>query len=125
MSGPTPKGRGELVLVVEDEDLARTFVSHVLSKSGYDVIGCSNGRDAVRIHQENPTIAIVLTDMHMPDFDGAATARAVRAHNPSVKIVGTSGYPPNHFNVECLDAFLPKPHSAKDLLAILRQVLDA
>lgn len=112
------------MLVVEDEDSARAFVSQILSKSGYDVIVCSSGREAVRIHQEKSAIAIVLTDMNMPDFDGAATARAIRAQNPRVKIVGTSGYPRSHFNAEDLDDFLPKPHGAKNLLALLRHVLD-
>lgn len=118
-------GHGAVVLVVEDDDLTRVFVSHVLSRSGYDVIACSDGRSAVDAHRDHPEIAVVLTDMIMETFDGAATVRAIRQREPAAKIIGMSGYPEDRFADAKLTAFLPKPHTALELLKILREALDA
>lgn len=118
-------GRGAVVLVVDDDDVTRHFVSQVLSRSGYQVIACRDGRSAVETHRDQPGIAVVLTDMIMPNFDGMATARAIRELDPAAKIAGTSGYPPDHFSAVDLTAFLPKPHTARELLSLLRRVLDS
>jgi CheY-like chemotaxis protein len=124
-----PRGRGELVLVVDDEFSIRSITQQTLEAFGYRVLTADNGADAVALFAKQPSdIALVLTDMMLPVMDGAATIRAIRLINPSVRIIATSG-------VDSADAvvatsvgvthlFLLKPYTAEILLNRIREALD-
>ncbi|MFN2378456.1 MAG: ATP-binding protein [Candidatus Binatia bacterium] len=131
-SGPTtlPRGKGETVLLVDDEANVRDVAGKMLERYGYRVLTASNGAEAVSVfNAHRGGIAAVLTDMSMPVMDGPATIRALRDLDPQVRIIGLSGIDPG----TRLDAtegtgvehFVPKPYSASMLLNVLRQVLDA
>jgi PAS domain S-box-containing protein len=123
-----PRGNGEMVLVVDDEAAIRHTTGATLQAFGYRVLLAADGTEAVRLFTEHEQeIALVLTDIMMPNLDGAATARVLTQINPAVRIVATSGVPAS------LDAdpdvkaavrqFLPKPYSAEGLLQALEAVL--
>lgn len=127
-SGP-PRGRGELILVVEDEDTLRTLAQRMLELFGYRVLTAANGAEAADLFAERcEEVAAVFTDMMMPVMDGDAAIRALLAQAPATRIIATSG-----LDAECMEAkalaagacrFLPKPYTAEPLLRTLRELLD-
>ncbi len=114
-----PKG-SETILVVEDEHGLRELTALVLQRQGYSVLKAGNGQEALRIVHERrgQPIDLVLTDMVMPEMGGKMMAEWLRATNPEIKILFTSGY------TDCgldgaLDAeieFLPKPYTPSALV---------
>lgn len=120
-----PRGRDELVLVVDDEFSIRDITQRTLEAFGYRVITASNGAEAVEIYSKQiQEIAVVLTDMMMPIMDGAATAKALKRINPSAKIIVVSGLDISEAFKTTVDAFLSKPFTAQILLRLVREVLD-
>ena len=124
-----PQGKGELVLVVDDEAIVLEITRHTLESFGYRVLLATDGAEAVSLfaaHEKD--ISIVLTDMMMPVMDGPSTAQVLRRINPAVKIVGASGMNVSGMVAKASAAgvrhFLPKPYTAETLLVKLHQVLD-
>jgi CheY-like chemotaxis protein len=65
-----------------------------LEELGYRLLTATNGRDALEIYaQYQAEVELVLTDMVMPEMDGAALVEALKALNPNVKVILISGYP--------------------------------
>jgi PAS domain S-box-containing protein len=88
-----PRGHGEHLLYVDDEDALVMLASRSLSRLGYRVTGHTNPAEAVQAFRENPAqFAAVITDLSMPGMSGAELARAILAIRPDVPVVMTSGY---------------------------------
>jgi CheY-like chemotaxis protein len=122
-AGP-PRGGGELVLVVDDEEAIRTVATRLLERSGYRVLTACNGADALAVYAAHGhDIAVVLTDMAMPGMDGPALVKALQALAPQVRILGTSGLT----NVRELglpaEDFLPKPYTAATMLRAIHRIV--
>jgi PAS domain S-box-containing protein len=123
-----PVGRGELILVVDDEDSIRQITKGTLETFGYKVLLASDGTEALALYAESrDEIKVVLTDMMMPFMDGPATIRALKRLNPQVKIIAASGLTSNGKSAEAasagVNAFLAKPYTAERLLTTLDNVL--
>jgi PAS domain S-box-containing protein len=122
------RGNGELVLVVDDEEGIREMTRKTLTRFGYQVLLAAHGAEAVVLYaQQRERIAVVLTDMAMPVMDGPATIIALRAMNPAVKIIGSSGLDTHAGLTDSgqpgVAHFIPKPYTAEVLLATLAKVL--
>jgi CheY-like chemotaxis protein len=125
-----PTGRGELILVVDDEDAIRQITKGTLETFNYRVVVAADGTEAVALYaQQRDEIKLVLTDMMMPFMDGPATIRALQRLNPRVKIIAASGLGAQDKAAEAtalgVRMFLPKPYTAEKLLKALAQVLGA
>jgi PAS domain S-box-containing protein len=124
-----PRGQGELLLVVDDEDALVDIATLVLTKAGYRVLTAPNGAEAVALYAQQPqAIQAVLMDMHMPVMDGAQTIQELRRLSPAVKIIAFSGLAPVAASDQAMagtQAMLAKPYTVRDLLATVRSVLDA
>jgi len=125
---PLPRGDGELVLVVDDEERMRAVVQTTLERFGYRVLLAANGAEAVALYAQNrEQIAIVLTDMAMPVMDGPATIVALKSMNPNLKIIASSGLPSDADVAKAVGAgvkhFVPKPYTTETLLTILAEAL--
>ncbi|HEX8852930.1 MAG TPA: ATP-binding protein, partial [Pyrinomonadaceae bacterium] len=123
-----PTGKGELVLVVDDEEAIRQITKGTLETFGYRVLTAADGTEAVALYAERrEEIAVVLTDMMMPFMDGAATIRALQRMNPRVKIIAASGLASNDRVAASAGTgvalFLAKPYTAERLLTALAEVL--
>ncbi len=123
-----PRGRGELVLVVDDDDAVREASERTLDAFGYRVVTAANGAEAVAAFTRNRgRVAIVVMDLMMPVMDGASAIRALRALDPKVKIVVATA----HLDPEALHAHagvdvayqLEKPFDANALLRVLDDAL--
>ncbi|MDB6021191.1 MAG: hybrid sensor histidine kinase/response regulator, partial [Pedosphaera sp.] len=87
-----PRGRGELVLMVDDEPAIRDVTRKILVRHGYIVITASDGVEALALFSEQPDkIQLVLTDMMMPRMEGLALIRAIRKLDANCKIIASSG----------------------------------
>ena len=125
-----PRGRGETILVVDDEAAVRQITKQTLEAFGYRVLLAADGSEAVSTYvQHQATIALVLTDMMMPVMDGPATIRVLRRLNPGIRVIGASGIPAGDGAARAVSTevehFLPKPYTADTLLTAVRRLLDA
>ena len=125
---PLPKGRGEQILLVDDETAVREMLRRVLERHGYRVLAASDGAEAVGIFIQNRTqIAAVISDMMMPGMDGPSFVRIVREFDPTAPIVGISGIGDraalSAVESAGLSAFLVKPFSNERLLVALAAAL--
>jgi PAS domain S-box-containing protein len=128
-SAELPRGRGETILVIDDETSILTISQQTLETFGYRVIVAHDGAEAIAIYaQHRASIAVVITDMVMPIMDGPATINALMRINPQVQIIAASGLNSNGRVAKAAGAgvshFLPKPYTAETLLVTLREVLS-
>lgn len=124
-----PRGAGETILLVDDEESIRKLTSRTLERFGYRVLTASNGAEAVAMYaQHRDKVAIVLTDLSMPVMDGHALIVALRSMNPGLKIFASSGLDTSLKFTASIPGdpidLLEKPYSADALLRALRRVLD-
>ena len=117
----------ETVLVAEDEAAVRESVRRILERAGYSVIEARHGADALLLWRERQDqIALVLTDLVMPEMRGGELAACVRASNPDAKIIFMSGYASEaaRTTVSPNDTLITKPFDADTLLRVVRDALD-
>lgn len=120
-----PRGRGETILLVEDEELARRLTADVLSRLGYNVVSARDGRQA--LDEDIEKIDLLLTDFVLPHVNGAELVRRLRDRRPGLRVIFMSGH-----SVDALlgarevssPAFLQKPFELLDLARTVRRVLD-
>ena len=121
------RGRGELILIVDDEDNVRRLTRRILEDQGYRVITAGDGAEALaRFQQHRESIQLILTDLIMPFMDGAEFIQSLRKLDPGVRIVATSGaasgLSSGLSDLDTVSTFLPKPYSR---LALLETVAAA
>lgn len=124
-----PRGRGELILIVDDETAICEIAHTLLDKFGYRVLTATNGIEAIAIYtQHQHEIDVVLLDMMMPSMDGQMTRKALEKIDPHVKIITITGLSAPNLPDGAKSAFPPpilsKPYTTVDLLKILWEVLQ-
>jgi len=125
---PQAGGRGtETVLLVEDDAAVRAVSARALAAHGYRVVEAPDGRQALRIAEEEPGVALVITDVVMPVMDGWELARALENRHPRLPVLMVSGYAPRPEALEGLQGSPPllvKPFTPEQLAARVREMLD-
>jgi len=124
---PSPAfGNGELILVIDDEASIREITRETLETHGYRVVTAGDGREALALYaRKRGEIDLVLTDLAMPNMDGAETIRALLSLDPSVEIVAMSGLMPDSDPCPGVKASLAKPYTAEALLKCLQGLLGS
>jgi signal transduction histidine kinase/ActR/RegA family two-component response regulator len=122
-----PRGEGELVLIVDDEEQIREVTQATLEAYNYRIIQASDGVEAVACYVQHQTeIRVVLMDVMLPNLDGSVAAQALRKLNPEVPVILTSGVPLNAEVSQVAQThafhFLPKPFTAPELLQLIDQL---
>jgi PAS domain S-box-containing protein len=125
-----PKGNGECILVVDDEDAVRMVYQKTLERNGYQVMTAADGTEALaRFAEQIGQVKLVLTDMMMPHMDGLATIRSLRRMAPHLPIIAATGVDGGTYKEEALkqniQAFLIKPFNAECLLRTVHEALRA
>jgi PAS domain S-box-containing protein len=123
-----PVGHGELVMIVDDESSIRDISQQVLEAYGYRVITASNGEKAVALFAKHVhEVAVIITDLMMPVFDGADTIAAVYQLNPAVRTIASTGLNAGDLYERAqsigVKNFLLKPYTVEALLDLLHTVL--
>jgi PAS domain S-box-containing protein len=125
-----PRGNGELILVVDDEDAVRRAARATLERFGYRAMLAANGAEGVAQYAVHRTeIAATITDMAMPVMDGPSMIVALKAIDPDARIIATSGLATEDGVAKVEQAgvrhFVPKPYTADVLLRALDEILHA
>jgi len=121
-------GRGETVLVVEDEAQVLVLATRLLENLGYRVLAAHSSEEAIRLAQAHPDeIHLLLTDVVMPDMNGRDLAERVRRLRPRIRCLFTSGYAPGELLTSAGGAsshgFLAKPYTRQSLATKVREAL--
>jgi len=125
-----PSGRGETVLLVEDDPSILKLGKRILSNLGYQVLSTTSTKEAQKLAGEfGGQIDLLLTDVVMPEMNGRELSEQIKRLYPQLKVLFMSGYTANviaHRGV--LDEnvyFISKPFSQKDLALKVKEVLDS
>jgi CheY-like chemotaxis protein len=125
-----PRGRGELILVADDEASIRQITGQTLQAFGYRVLLASDGADALALFaSRRDEVALVITDLMMPVMDGVATIHALRRLKPDIRVIAASGLSTEAQRFSALNAgacdFLHKPYTAEAALILIARVLNS
>ncbi|MDB6128017.1 MAG: multi-sensor hybrid histidine kinase, partial [Verrucomicrobia bacterium] len=123
-----PRGHGELVLVVDDEEPIRAATCFMLEKHGYRVEVAADGAEALAAFAVNrDAIKLVVTDVMMPVMGGISLIRALRALAPNLKVIATSGLTDQENDAKLkavgVDGIIAKPCDPLKLLSAIRAQL--
>ncbi|MFQ5790974.1 MAG: response regulator, partial [Acidobacteriota bacterium] len=121
------RGHGELILLVDDEEVLRDLGRDILESFGYRVETARSGEQGIDVfRRRRDEIALVLLDLVMPGLDGAETCRRLRSLAPDVPVLILSGLSQegtvDQLLQEGAQGFVPKPYAIGDLT---RAVSDA
>ena len=125
---PKAQGKGETILIVDDEPHILGALRELLEKSGYRVLTAQNGEEAIRIFIEHGTaVQVVVTDVMMPVMGGLALINTLRVIKPGVKFIATTGLEREEKTAEFaalgVSAVLAKPFSPIAFLQVLARAL--
>ncbi len=122
------KGNG-IILLIEDEDSVREFISKALKRKGFDVIEASIGSEALEIiSKKSQHIDLIITDVIMPEVSGPEIVKEALIHRPNINVIFISGYAEDAFlksddiNIEDFH-FLPNPFTLNELGNKVQSVL--
>ncbi|CAH0309323.1 hybrid sensor histidine kinase/response regulator [Pseudomonas mediterranea] len=124
VQAPAPLSTQELlVLVVDDDSLVLTSTRLLIEDLGHRVLCAPSGAQALKLYELNPDIDLVITDMAMPQMDGAQLAKLLRDRQPTLPVILATGY------AERLEGFatqlprLTKPFKQIDLVQAIGQTM--
>jgi PAS domain S-box-containing protein len=123
----TERGRGEIVLVVEDDTTVRQLITETLEELGYGYLAASTAQEAIPHLRSGQSIDLLVTDVGLPNMNGRQLAEIARQHRPELKILFITGYAEN---AAARADFLPqgaqilaKPFALDALSAKIRELL--
>ena len=127
---PVHAAGAEKILVVEDEEIVRELVVEILRSQGYEVLATGRGSEAAQmVRNGHGDIDLLISDVVMPEMNGAEVARCIHELAPRARVLFVSGYSEKDMADQGLEelAFqvLQKPFTPTTLTAKVREVLDA
>ncbi|HTN51674.1 MAG TPA: ATP-binding protein [Anaeromyxobacter sp.] len=127
-AAPAPRGRGETLLLIEDDEGLRRILARTLGALGYEVLAAGDGDQAVRAAAARAgPLHLVIADVVLPGASGRDAALGIARGRPETRVLLTSGHPergepaPGEGGVH----FLAKPYSPAALAHRVRAILDA
>lgn len=122
------RGKGETVLVLDDDASLRQLARRILEQSGYSVREAATGEEAVSVARATPALALLISDVVMPGVPAAEVCYSILMLRPDAKVLFTSGYSAADLvATQLLTArtkVLQKPFTASSFLAAVRAALD-
>jgi DNA-binding NtrC family response regulator len=116
----------ETILVVEDEEIARKNLEHILLKSGYNVISVNNGSKAIGLlHSKN--FDLVITDLKMEKIDGMQVLQKTKELQPYTEVIMITGYATVDSSVQAMRDgayyYIAKPYKIEEVRQITKEAL--
>lgn len=115
------------ILVVDDEEIARENLTHILSKEGYHVLAASNGNNAISL-MEREEVDLVITDLRMKGKNGMEVLAATKQLWPAAEVLIITGYASIDNAVDAMRKgafyYFAKPLNVKELQAIIPKALE-
>ena len=124
------RGRGETILIAEDDPALRRLAARILRNLGYEVLDAGSGVEAIAVwEQHGKKVDLLLTDLVMPDgLTGRELAKKMETHESGLKVIYTSGYSPEMRETAFVfregTNFLQKPYDPHTLAKAVRDCLD-
>lgn len=126
--GEIPRGAGETVLVVEDEQTVRDLIVEVLHDLGYKTLQAGDGLSGLRVLKSSVQIDLLVSDVGLPGLNGRQLADQARETRPNLKVLFITGYAegaatPSGF----LDpgmAMITKPFAVDTLMSRIREIIQ-
>jgi DNA-binding NtrC family response regulator len=116
----------ETILVVEDEDIARKNLEHILIRAGYDVVSVNNGNKAIDLLQSQ-NFDLVITDLKMEKVDGMQVLHKAKDLQPYTEVIIITGYATIETSVQAMHDgayyYIAKPYKIDDVRQISKQAL--
>ncbi len=123
-----PRGKGETILLVEDNERIREAGQGILESLGYRVLTAADGREALDVYRSAARVDLVLTDVVMPEMGGKELIRELRRMEPSLKALVITGYTLvedlEELKKEGILDIVHKPFDVNALAQVVRSVLD-
>jgi CheY-like chemotaxis protein len=125
-------GKGELILLVDDEPQLREIIGRMLTIHGYQVMAAANGDEAIQLFQQakerGETPQLVILDMAMPVMDGKACLQRLLEIEPQTRVLFATGLVDEKINQELVNlnvrGVLQKPFNLQTLLTTIRNAMD-
>ena len=129
---PASDEHKELVLIIDDSAPMIDVLTEILDYLGCEVASAENGREGLNAYEQlQDKIDLVILDMNMPTMNGEETLKGLRALNPAVKVIISSGISESEARQRCkqhnqdLPYFLPKPYDLSTARDIIRTTLES
>jgi CheY-like chemotaxis protein len=125
-----PEGGRELILIIDDEPEIAEFASTILAQEGYKVVVAREGFEALKIFQQiHDQIGLIILDFFLPVMDGDAVFEELKAIDPGVNVVLSSGFAEQNkigaMLAQGLRGFMAKPYTREKLLEQVRSTIEA
>lgn len=125
---PQPLAQGQLILLIDDEDMIRRTTAAILEHCGYTVVAAESGQDGVGLYRMlEGRVSAVLLDMTMPVMNGEETFVLLKGIDPEVKVILCSGFSEldviSQFTGKGLAGFIQKPYSVAELADVVASVI--
>jgi len=115
------------ILLIDDEAIALSNLSHVLEREGYEVSACRDGESGLA-EMQNTEFDLVLTDLRMPGIDGMDVLRHIRESTPEVPVIMITGHASLDSAVDAMKAgafhYIAKPFRLDEAREVVRSALD-
>jgi CheY-like chemotaxis protein len=130
VSVKNPNGNRELILLVDDEPEISELAAEMLTEEGYKVILAKDGVEALRIYEQmGKRIGLVILDFFLPVMDGDAVFDELKAINPNINVVFSSGFAEqsklSSMLARGLRGFIPKPYMREKLLEQVGFIIES
>ena len=110
------------ILVVEDDFLIRLTLAETLAEDGFDVVEAASAEEALA-RLDEADISVILTDIRLPGgMDGRELAARIRARQPEMPIIYTTGHPDESLPTGDRDMVITKPYLPSDICAAARRL---
>ena len=95
VTAPPPLGRGETILIVDDNEILRSVMTEVVTELGYRVLDAADAKVAIEILQADHQIKLLVTDVGLPNMSGHQLAQVAHQLRPDLKVLFVTGYAEN------------------------------
>ncbi|WP_419174142.1 response regulator [Desulfosediminicola sp.] len=121
------------ILIAEDDNISRLFISRVLEKAGHIVFLAKDGKEGLNILKEERSFDVILTDIQMPELDGVELTKILRSdqlyrNHAHLPVIAMTAYgmkdDRERYLAAGIDEYLPKPINPKLLTIMLNELTD-
>lgn len=121
-------GSGEMILVVEDDDVTRKALVSLLEAQNYHALEATNGLQALQVHERaSEHIALTISDIVMPEMGGMTLFRELKEKRPDIKVLFITGHPMDMEDQMILEVgsirWIAKPFSSRQILGAIKSLL--
>ena len=121
---PAEAAEQQYILLVDDEETIRNFLSNFLTHNGYNVIVAETGEDALRLSRAHKEpIGLLLSNVQMPGMTGIELGAKISQERPEINVVLMSGFEGGMLVLNEGWHFLHKPFVPSQLLGIIKTVM--